>query len=56
MDALDLILEAQSLGLLPIAGPLVHLHDVPKGVCPYCLTHIGRGLYQHKRVCKERKQ
>jgi hypothetical protein len=56
MDALDLILEAQTLGLLPMAGPLVPLHDVAKGVCPYCLKHIGRGLHRHKLACKERKQ
>lgn len=27
------------------------IESLPKGVCPNCLKHIGRGLYGHQRNC-----
>lgn len=24
---------------------------VPKGVCPICRRHIGRGIHMHRKVC-----
>ncbi len=51
-DALDLIWDAQRLGLLQDEERPI---QIAKGQCPYCLKHIGTGLYRHKLACKERK-
>ncbi len=29
---------------------------VPKGMCPHCLTHIGRGIYFHVQRCTNNEQ
>ena len=29
---------------------------VPKGVCPHCMTHIGRGIYFHVQRCTNNEQ
>lgn len=28
----------------------------PKGVCPHCRKHIGRGIAIHRKHCKAREQ
>lgn len=48
MDALDLILDAQTLGLLPVFERPVVL----KGYCPHCGKKIARGVWMHTQHCR----
>ena len=41
----------------PKAGEELHIiveleESQPKGVCPKCLKHIGRGVHFHAKKCK----
>jgi len=33
-------------------GAVLNAVAVPKGTCPKCHKHIGRGIYGHIQVCK----